>query len=68
MEFDMKDGGKTTGNPERPSAADAQAVRIRDWIVARLYASDPPELSAVEPMPLFDMQQVEDGMEVGDDQ
>lgn len=45
---------------------DVRAERIRAWIVERLYSSDLAELSAIEPMPLFDIGQVDDAMKAAD--
>lgn len=55
--------------PERPPGHDdEEAVEaIRAWIVERLYSIDPPELSAVEPMPLFDVRQIDDALRLGDE-
>jgi hypothetical protein len=55
--------------PEGPAGGDDdEAVEaIRAWIVERLYSSDPPELSAVEPIPLFDVGQVDDALRLGDE-
>lgn len=59
---------RSSGPGTRPGGDDEDAVEaIRAWIVERLYSSDPPELSAVEPIPLFDVRQVDDALRPGDE-
>jgi len=37
----------------RAAAVDAAPRRIAAWFVERLHSANPPDLAAVEPLPLF---------------